>query len=568
MSDSNDTSSDEAVSQFLAITGSSDAAQAQSYLEMSANDLQNAITLFFEHQHGGGMGGFGSSGGGGGTNAASGAGASNDIIQEGSNLLGDDVRAPDVTRKMCLMDPEGPTGNLMAGVGGGNDMGGIMNHPILGPHAAALMRGGADATGSANVSTMSAFAEDDHGMRRMGARNSTMYDAEASMGRNVRDMINASAAIGSNIRSSSQESVGNRSDDDVQIMGETGGAYAAGAGTYNQQTPRLSDLFSEPLHLTHTAGGFQGARNVAKDSRRWLLVNLQSDSDFACHALNRDVWRNEFVENLVRAGFVFWQSNHVTPDGRTYAQRYDVNAYPHIGIIDPRTARLMYHKEGWTQENPMTAENFAEIAIDFCSRNSFDKPPSIPKKNASNPTASDTSTSTSQNSHAAPPPAVERMTEEEQLQAAIRASMNDFDQDDMSCEESDNDDVEMIDSDDDDDEKLAADVDDAADEVKEVTFHDEIVSMDVGEEPSGTDGVARIMIRMPDGKRLVRKFKVDDSVKMVYAFVSQSNDDAQNGKEFELKAGFPPKNLLPKVDDTIKNSGLAGDSVTVRWTED
>jgi len=47
---------------------------------------------------------------------------------------------------------------------------------------------------------------------------------------------------------------------------------------------------------------------VAKDSRRWLLVNLQSDSDFACHALNRDVWRDELCENLVREGFIFWQS--------------------------------------------------------------------------------------------------------------------------------------------------------------------------------------------------------------------------------------------------------------------
>jgi hypothetical protein len=46
----------------------------------------------------------------------------------------------------------------------------------------------------------------------------------------------------------------------------------------------------------------------------------------------------------------------------------------------------------------------------------------------------------------------------------------------------------------------------------------------------------------------------------------QSNDDAKE-KEFELKAGFPPKDLLPIVNDTIASSGLAGDSVTVRWKE-
>ena len=51
-----------------------------------------------------------------------------------------------------------------------------------------------------------------------------------------------------------------------------------------------------------------GAKNFAKDARRWLLVNIQSDDDFACHALNRDVWRDELVENLVREGFILWQA--------------------------------------------------------------------------------------------------------------------------------------------------------------------------------------------------------------------------------------------------------------------
>ena len=58
----------------------------------------------------------------------------------------------------------------------------------------------------------------------------------------------------------------------------------------------------------HRAGGFLGARNFAKDARRWLLVNIQSDADFACHALNRDVWRDELVESLVNEGFILWQA--------------------------------------------------------------------------------------------------------------------------------------------------------------------------------------------------------------------------------------------------------------------
>ena len=71
---------------------------------------------------------------------------------------------------------------------------------------------------------------------------------------------------------------------------------------------RLSDMFAPPTHLIHKAGGFAGARASAKDSRRWLLVNIQKDSEFASHALNRDVWRDELVENLIRSGFIFWQT--------------------------------------------------------------------------------------------------------------------------------------------------------------------------------------------------------------------------------------------------------------------
>ncbi len=238
--------------------------------------------------------------------------------------------------------------------------------------------------------------------------------------------------------------------------------------------------------------------------------------------------------------------------------RYNVEAYPHIAIIDPRTSRLIFRKEGWTQENPLTAEKFAEYAADFCSRNSFDKPPSIPRRDLNTGAGSNSnSSSIGGNSQTNPTPALQQMTEEEQLQAAIRASMNEAigvdsnsnsnnnkssGGDDMSCGNSQDEVYILDDSGDEGDDgsagvvknvadgenmneggdNIIAIADTAEDEEEEqvLTFHDEIVSMEVGEEPSGTDGVARIMIRMPDGKRLVRKFKLDDTVKVVYAFVS------------------------------------------------
>ena len=51
-----------------------------------------------------------------------------------------------------------------------------------------------------------------------------------------------------------------------------------------------------------------------------------------------------------------------TAEGRTYVERYQVADFPHVAILDPRTGRLIWRKEGWTQVNPLTAMDFA-VAI-------------------------------------------------------------------------------------------------------------------------------------------------------------------------------------------------------------
>jgi len=360
---------------------------------------------------------------------------------------------------------------------------------------------------------------------------------------------------------------------------------------------RLSDMFAQPLNLMHTAGGFQGARNDARDARRWLLVNLQSDNDFACHALNRDVWRDELVENLVREGFIFWQSMNTSPDGETYVRRYNVQAFPHVAILDPRTGRLMWKREGWNQCDPMTPASFAERAADFCSGHSFDRPPVAPSSSLTStaPLSSSSpasalgsvpvsvvplsgSTSSKRKSD------VTDMTEDEQLQAALRASMA---EDVGSGSGSDSDSIEVWKGTNNtnviNEHSETRDTGESTEMVSVVvgiqseppptsaglpSFEQEILTMDVAQPPSsGDDDVAKVMIRLPDGKRLVRSFRGVETVKTIYAFVAQSNDDAKNGKEFELKVGHPPKDLLCSAENSIRLTGLAGGNITVRWKE-
>ena len=187
------------------------------------------------------------------------------------------------------------------------------------------------------------------------------------------------------------------------------------------------------------------------------------------------------------------------------------------------------------------------ICTDFCSRHSFSKQPAPAKHGYNN--------SNTQPSNKRP---IQELSEEEQLQAAIRASMM---QENDEMEEEGINDVDksmenVVDNEENDDDAKPAALN---------TFEQEILALDVGDEPTSGNNVARIQIRMPDGKRLVRKFKGDDSVKIIYAFVAQSNEEAKSGKVFELKAKFPPQDLLSSVDESISSCGLNGEAINVMW---
>lgn len=46
---------------------------------------------------------------------------------------------------------------------------------------------------------------------------------------------------------------------------------------------------------------------MAKQQKKWLLVNIQADAEFDCHRLNRDVWKDEMVQNIIACNCIFWQ---------------------------------------------------------------------------------------------------------------------------------------------------------------------------------------------------------------------------------------------------------------------
>ena len=91
-------------------------------------------------------------------------------------------------------------------------------------------------------------------------------------------------------------------------------------------------------------GTFEAMRAAGRtpDAARWLLVNIQVDDDFDSWRLNRDVWRDETLREVVATSFLFWQQ-HLEFERAG-------------GVIGASGAAIM-------EPNP--------IAVDFCRRYSL-----------------------------------------------------------------------------------------------------------------------------------------------------------------------------------------------------
>lgn len=646
MTDNNNHISDDQLSQFLAFTGTSDPNVARQYLEMSGNQLEMAVSLFMDHNH---------------TTTTTSTTTATTNSGGGAMMGGGspEVRAPDATRSMRLVGgPPSPilggnsnrTSNpshnddaaaaaLMAAVGGPNAAQQMMMMGMMGGgdtnHNGRMMMEDVMANTWANnsndlretVNRAAAAADYHNRRRRTGSRSSSSsvrnnYNDGNRTNNNGSDDDDEVQEVDSNgnIINNNQdmeESYHNDDDDedsyhyndqsDDDSMGGTAALPSSSSNNTNNNNnrppPSLSTMFQPPNHLIHRAGGFLGAKNFAKDARRWLLVNIQSEDDFACHALNRDVWHDELVENLVREGFVFWQISSSHPEGMTYCTRYKVEGrYPHIAILDPRTGSLLYRKEGWTQVNPLTAEQFVEIASDFCSRHSFDRLP-MPARHGYAAVSGGGGGGGSGEVGSGRLPAkrpVHELSEQEQLEAAIRASMEDAGGGQAA---SDDDDVQVLEEEENDggggvigksieeeeeeensaqennhhnkkqEEEDSEKQEKAKEDSKLSPFEAEILSMTVPDEPtttssSGPNIIAKVQLRMPNGKRLVRKFDGNLPVKVIYAFVAQldSNiEDAKAGRQLDAKAKFPPVDLMPFVEESISSQQLSGEAITFLW---
>jgi hypothetical protein len=84
------------------------------------------------------------------------------------------------------------------------------------------------------------------------------------------------------------------------------------------------------------------------------------------------------------------------------------------------------------------------------------------------------------------------------------------------------------------------------------------------EPKAGQPGTVRIQFRLPGiPKACVRRFDETDSVLCVYAYCQEKLGKSQS--HLQLKYGFPPQDLASQQEETIGSAGLGGQSLTGRY---
>lgn len=351
-------------------------------------------------------------------------------------------------------------------------------------------------------------------------------------------------------------------DDGAQPAGPPSFAQAAG-GTGSDRAQRLADLFRPPYDLmSHMA--WDDARQEGREEKKWLLVNVQDMNDFNCQALNRDIWKDDAIVALVKESFIFLQ--YAKDDDRateyntfyfpSHAQENRDN-FPHVAIIDPRTGEQV---KVWTGLPFPSAQEFHSQLVEFLDRYSLNQ-------NSKNPVSKQKAPQR--------PVDVDRMTEEEMLEMAMRnsletngngasAAVNVHDPDALTKSvELDKGKGKAVASSDEDE---AMEDTPGAGASAESSIFASIASDRPHVEPAQGPAVTRIQFRHANG-RVIRRFAVSDPVRRIYEWLKAEPLEDKAGVEFELKEMPQGKDLLEALDKTIEEAGLKQATVMIEYIE-
>jgi len=301
--------------------------------------------------------------------------------------------------------------------------------------------------------------------------------------------------------------------------------------TSTTREQNLQTLFQPPREILFS-GSFDQARAHAKAEKRWLLVNIQKDSEFFSYVLNRDLWQADLIRDIVSTSFVFFQHDHGDHEAEMYARFYKPQTFPHIAIIDPRTGELLLTLDLKTRANENDPNDLRSSFLDKVSKFLEDYSMSAPPSSNTPPPGPAAARPQSNQSAVpapapAPPPAPARATP-----AAPSAQVGQV----LSA--------------------LGSPSPAAQSTLDLPPLEDEPRKDD----PSAT----QVRIRLPNGKMVTRTFLGSSQVGQIFSLVRSLVPETES-RDFDVVSGLPPTSLRDKLDSTLEAENLLRAAVSAKW---
>jgi len=316
----------------------------------------------------------------------------------------------------------------------------------------------------------------------------------------------------------------------------------------------LEELFKPPIDMMFK-GDFQSARDSATSAKKWLMVNIQDACEFQCQVLNRDVWSNAAVKTILREHFIFWQQYKESEDAQRYLTFYPVTDWPYVAILDPRTGE---HLVTW---NKIDASSFCDLVTEFLSLH--------PSLSPQDPEKSEEAEVEPESKKAKTSESILDADEDDQIAAAIQASLKEQSAKKQKVENSDNSDDEDDDDDGDYFESFSAEVSNSSFptrtakkiEEKETDTSKDLFEVDDNNEENWEkylgdkdDAHSSIMIRFPDGNRVTKDIPCSSQFQAIVGYVAS---EGYSLDKHEIVTNFP-RRILTDLDttQTLKDLGL------------
>eukprot|EP00397_Hematodinium_sp_SG-2012_P039158 GEMP01042714.1.p1 GENE.GEMP01042714.1~~GEMP01042714.1.p1 ORF type:complete len:390 (+),score=95.02 GEMP01042714.1:40-1209(+) len=280
----------------------------------------------------------------------------------------------------------------------------------------------------------------------------------------------------------------------------------------------LNSLFAAPA-FSEKKTWFE-CMQLGKETQRWILVNIQDKELFESHVLNRDVWNDETIQEIISGNFVFWQRDTESVEGMQFCQCYKIDvqlktSLPHVGVVDPRTGRLVKSWNAKKWDGPHVA---ADFFYSFLDRHSLSVPPSIESSKRPSP-----ETSPSPREEKIEPVAQRVKEDSPRLEALVP--------------------------------EPPAAPDPAPQTVAQTVKEDQLQLPSVDE----SKPVTQVQIRFGDGSKRAFQFNEEHLVADLYTVVAS----VLCTREFQICGGFPPKPIVDH-NSSLRTAGLCQSSVTVR----